>query len=151
MRCEMCDREGQLRRALIEGVEMNVCQECVRYGTVFEEKKATILMKPKKTAIPYSKDVFKEMDQFLVPEWNKKIAKARENKQLTREQLGAKVGEKTVTIAKIENEELRPPDETIKRIEKELDISLFQKIEGGSVKRTEAKGFTIGDLLKNAK
>jgi len=154
MKCEICGREAHLHRAhraLVEGVEMMVCQECSRYGTPIEEKKRKE-MKPKKKVIPYSRDVFKNMDQVLVSDWGKKIARAREQKGMTREELGAKVGEKTVTIAKIENEELRPPDETVKKIEKELGISLFQKVEGTVVRRAgEPKSLTIGDLLKNAK
>lgn len=151
MKCEICGRDAHLRRALVEGVEMMVCQDCSRYGTPIEEKKRRET-KLKKKAVPYSRDVFKNMDQELVSGWGRKIARAREQKGMTREQLGARVGERTVTIAKIENEELRPPDETVKKIEKELEISLFQKVEGAVVRRAgESKGLTIGDLLKNAK
>ena len=68
---------------------------------------------------------------------------------MTREELGAKVGEKTTTIAKIENEELRPPDETVKKLEKVLEISLFCEVENAVVKHKKARTLTLGDLLKN--
>ncbi len=153
MRCEICGREARLKRALVEGVEMMVCEECARYGIVLPEKKksvATVRGKVKKT-VPYSKDIFEEMKFELVPEWGKKIKEARQRKGMSREELGAKVGEKTTTIAKIENEELRPPDETVKKLEKVLEIKLFQEVTDAVVKHGEARPLTLGDLLKNAK
>jgi len=155
MRCEICGKEAKLKRALVEGVEMMVCQDCARYGIVLPEKKQqgtlAAAAKLKKKPLPYSKDVFEEMKQELVPDWGRKIKEARERKGMSREELGAKVGEKTTTIAKIENEELRPPDETVKKIEKVLEIKLFQEIENAVVKHKEVRPLTLGDLLKNAK
>ena len=150
MKCEICGKEAKLRRALVEGVEMLVCQECSRYGIVLPEKRAFV-PKPKKKPIPYSKDVFEEMDKDLVPDWGKKIREARERKGLSREQLGAMVGEKTTTIAKIENEELRPTDETVKKLEKVLEIKLFQEVGEALIKSKGGRPLTIGDLFKNAK
>jgi len=153
MRCEICGKEAKLRRALVEGVEMMVCDECSKYSIVLPERKrrmAVPAMKVKKI-VPYSKDVFEEMRLELVADWGKKIKEARLKKGLSREELGAKVGEKTTTIAKIENEELRPPDETVRKLEKVLEIKLFQEIEGAVVKHGEVRPLTLGDLLKNAK
>ena len=152
MRCEICGREAKLKRAMVEGVEMMVCQECSRYGVILpEKKKTTTIAKKTKKIIPYSKDVFEEMKQELVSDWGKKIKEARERKGMSRQELGAKVGEKTTTIAKIENEELRPPDETVRKLEKVLEIKLFQEIEDAVVKHKEIRPLTLGDLLKNAK
>ncbi len=148
MKCEVCGREARLKRTLIEGVEMMACEECSKYGKVLPERKKVVIKKPKKI-VPYSKDVFENMNKELVPEWGTKIREARERKGLTREELGAKVGEKTTTIAKIENEELRPPDETVKRLEKILEINLFHEVESAIVKRKKARPLTLGDLLKN--
>jgi len=151
MRCEICGKEAKLRPALVEGVEMLVCQDCSKYGIVLPERRAAPVRKPKKKPAPYSKDVFEEMRQELVADWGRKIKEARERAGMSRQELGAKVGEKTNTIAKIENEELRPPDATVKKIEKLLGISLFQEVEGGVVKKKEARPLTLGDLIKNEK
>ncbi|HEC76683.1 MAG TPA: TIGR00270 family protein [Thermoplasmatales archaeon] len=150
MKCEICGKEAKLKRVMVESVEMMVCHECSKYGIVLPEKRR---VKPvlKKKSIPYSKDVFEEMTVEIVPEWGRKIREAREKKGMSREELGAKVGEKTSTIAKIENEDLRPPDKTVKKIEKVLEIKLFQKVEKEIVKHREAKPLTLGDLLKNEK
>ena len=147
MKCEICGKEAKLRRALVEGVEMMVCYECSKYGIILPDKKP--VTKPKRKIVPYSRDVFEEMNKELVPDWGKKIKMAREAKGMTREELGAKIGEKTTTIAKIENEELRPPDETVKKLEKVLEISLFCEVENAVVKHKKARTLTLGDLLKN--
>ncbi len=140
----MCGKDTKLFRTLIEGSEMMVCRECTKYGVIVPEK----TLKFKKTS-PYSKDIFDEMKKELVDEWGKKIKEARERKGLTREQLGAKIGEKTITIAKIENEELRPSDETVKKLEKFLEINLFCDIDSITLKPKKAKAITLGDLIKN--
>ena len=149
MRCEVCGREtNKLYPVIIEGVEMMVCDECKKFGKLVKKKKKATPIKKVKKIVPYSKDVFQNMDKDLIPGWGEKIKVARELKKWSREQLGAKVGEKTNTIAKIENEELRPPDETVKKIEKALDIQLFQKIEDAVIKKKKARNLTLGDLLK---
>lgn len=149
MRCEVCGRETKkLYHVLIEGVEMMVCEECKKFGKLLAPQKKKVISKPIKRVIPYSKDIFQNMDKDLLPGWGEKIRKAREARGWSREQLGAKVGEKTNTIAKIENEELRPPDETVKKLEKLLEIQLFEKIEGHIIKHKEKKKLTLGDLVK---
>ncbi len=147
MRCELCGKEeGNLRRVIIEGAEMRVCSACALYGKVLPEER-----KPKPVSIKakgkyYGKDVFEKMGKELVPDWGKKIKKAREKKGISREELGALVGEKTTAIAKIENQELRPSDEKAKKLEKLLDIVLFQEVESAVMKKRERTSLTIGDI-----
>jgi len=150
MRCELCGREeGRLQRVIIEGVEMMVCSTCSAYGkpvTTPRVKKATAAPPPRKEY--YGRDIFEKMNLEIVPDWGERIRRAREGKGLSRQELGAMVGEKTTAIAKIENQELRPPDEKAKKIEKVLDITLFQEVKQAVVKKKDAKRLTIGDLLK---
>lgn len=148
MICEICGKEAKLFRILIEGTEMMVCKECSQHGKILPHKKKVEKLKIKKV-IPYSRDIFKEMNKDLIPNWGKEIKRARERKRMTREELGAKVGEKTTTIAKIENEELRPRDETVKKLEKVLEIKLFQEIGNAIIKPKKTKPLTLGDLIKN--
>ena len=89
------------------------------------------------------------METFLVPNWAEKIKNTREKKGLTREQLGAAIGQRTITIAHIENGELYPTDEMARKIERELDIVLLEKIASTGQTTNATKGVerTIGDLL----
>ena len=99
---------------------------------------------------PKQKDVYKDMDKELVNNWNQIIKNAREKKGLSRQELGFKIGERTVTIAKIENGDLRPSDKVVQKLEKELEINLIEEVKEVSTASSafSGKGFTIGDFIK---
>jgi putative transcription factor len=100
---------------------------------------------------PREKDVYKDMTKELVSNWNKIIKNAREKKKLSREELGFKIGERTVTISKIENGELRPSDNMIKKLEKELGITLMEEVTSPppySTGSRTGRGLTLGDFIK---
>ena len=155
MQCELCGNEGNCKPALVDGVKMMVCQGCMRHGKAISveissdsPKKSPDLKKIKK---PKQKDVYKDMNKELVTNWNNIIKNARQKKGLSREQLGFKIGERTVTISKIENGDLRPSDEIAKKLEKELDISLFEeinKVPSYMTSSTSKSSLTLGDFIK---
>jgi putative transcription factor len=152
MQCELCGRECDCRAAIVDGVKMMVCPGCVRHGELI---KVTPPSKPQKPIIdrikrPPVKDVYKDMDKELVKDWNTKIKNARKKKGLTREQLGFKIGERTVTIAKIENGDLKPSDKIVTKLEKELDIKLLEAVEriSSNLSTSSSKGLTLGDFIK---
>jgi putative transcription factor len=141
---------------------MYVCPECIKYseGTVPPEptrpgsppQTSRILVS--KTKQP-ERDIFKDkaMEKELVSNWNHRIEDARKKKGLTREELGFKIGERTVTIAKLEHGDLRPSDQMIAKLEKELNISLMEEVKAapaGSQTRPH-DGFTLGDFIKTEK
>jgi len=153
MQCELCGRENKgCREATVDSVSMMLCPDCIRHGENVvpiiktpTKVKSFIARKAKKTT---SKDIYDGMEKELVSNWFELIKKARKKKGLTREDLGFKIGERTVTIAKIENGDLRPPDKMIIKLEKELEIRLMEEVKkvttGGHVQR----GMTIGDFIK---
>ena len=157
MQCELCGREGQgFRPAEVDGVEMMLCQSCMVHGKGIERSRSStdgtrpnIINRIRK---PKVKDVYKNMNQELVSNWKDVIKNARKAKGLSREELGFKIGERTVTIAKIENGDLRPSDKIVKNLEKFLDIKLVEQVKEvtkvsstGSMSRT---GLTLGDFIK---
>jgi putative transcription factor len=150
MLCELCGRETKnLIKVLVERTTMEVCEGCAAYGKILTEptkKKTPIKSSPRKYQ---ERDIFEGMDTVLVPNWAKKIKTKREKKGLTREQLGAAIGQRTITIAHLENGELHPTDEMARKIERELNIVLLEKITSAGQKTdttTEVER-TIGDLL----
>ena len=89
------------------------------------------------------------MEKELITNYNEVIKEARKKKGLTREDLGFKIGERTVTIAKIENGDLRPSDKTIVKLEKELEITLLEEVK--TIKPGHAQtgsGMTLGDFIR---
>ena len=93
------------------------------------------------------------MDKELVSGWNDLIKNARKKKGLSREELGFKIGERTVTISKIENGDLRPSDKMVEKLEKELEITLIEKVSGVSTipHSSQSRGLTLGDFIKKEK
>jgi putative transcription factor len=155
MQCELCGRTCDCKAATIDGVMMMLCPDCIKHGEVIQTPKApSVLQRPLLGRIkkPPVKDIYKDMTKELVTGWNEIIKKAREKKGLTREELGFKIGERTVTISKIENGDLRPSDKMIEKLEKELGIKLVEEVSGTSaslgVSRSEGR-LTLGDFIKS--
>jgi putative transcription factor len=163
MPCELCGRECKgCREAIIDGAKMFVCPDCRKFGegAVQEEPVRTAAptfiprTAPKKQWKP-EKDIYadKVMAKELVSNWNHRIEDARKKKGLTREELGFKIGERTVTIAKLENGALRPSDPIIVKLEKELGITLLEEVKTaptGPTTQTKAS-YTLGDFIKTDK
>ena len=157
MQCELCGNDcgDRCRQAEIEGVRMMLCPSCMRHGQGVQEVRDTTVQ-VQRSLIRRSrrighKDVYEGMNRELVNDWGDIIKKARENKGLTREQLGFKIGERTVTISKIENGELRPSDKVAQKLEKELSISLFEEVKAISTTsstQSGSQGYTLGDFIK---
>jgi putative transcription factor len=158
MQCELCGKEyRECRPAEVDGVRMLLCFKCLRHGQGVKEVVETpekvqrsLASRLKRAKV---KDVYENMNKELVPGWHELIKHARMKKGLSREELGFRIGERTVTIAKIENNDLRPSDSVAEKLEKELGITLFEEIKrvarssGGS----SSSGLTIGDFLKTEK
>lgn len=159
MQCELCGRECSCRPASVDNVRMMLCPDCLKqHGTSVKENKvdSSVSTRPFLGRIkkPVEKDVYKDMDKELVSGWNEIIKKAREKKGLSREELGFRIGERTVTIGKIENGDLRPSDTVVGKLEKELDIHLIEEVKSVSNLSAGSRsgtGLTLGDFIKKEK
>jgi putative transcription factor len=161
MPCELCGRECKgCREAIIDGAKMYVCPECIRYAEGGVQQEEPVSSSPQvRRPLTYKprqgppKDIYKNMVKELVSNWNTIIEAARKKKGMTREELGFRIGERTVTIAKIENGDLRPSDQMITKLEKELGISLLEEIkEPAATPQTPSQTkFTLGDFIKSDK
>ncbi len=154
MSCELCGRESKgCRAGVIDGVKMMLCPDCMRHGegvrdvaTTHASVKRAVFQRIKKSS---PKDVYKDMEKELVSNWPDIIKEARKKKGLSREELGFKIEERTVTISKIENGDLRPSDKMIAKLEKELGISLLEKVKEVTATHHSSTGMTLGDFIKN--
>jgi len=146
------DDATHLNLVFVESAKMQVCNSCTTYGTpvTIKQQSSTTPATPIQKIEPYSgKDIFKGMNQELIDDYGTLMREARQRQSLSREELGARISEKTNTIAKIENQELRPSDKKARILEKNLGISLYLTVEPAVVKKRQVQGITIGDLLKD--
>jgi len=156
MQCELCGKESRgCMEAAVDGVNMMLCPDCIKHGESAVPISKTpvnvkrfVLQRIRKSA---PKDIYKNMEKELISNWSEVIKKARKKKGLSREDLGFKIGERTVTISKIENGNLRPPDKMIAKLEKELGISLLEEVKKVSTDHHVRTGMTLGDFIKTEK
>ncbi len=160
MICELCGKDvPRLHRVVIEGVIMNVCDDCARFGK--EVKKGEIPKEVKylppevvRERVERAKkrryrDI--EEEEVLVEDYPELIRKARESRGWTQEDLAKRILEKKTVISKLERGEMRPDEKLIKKLEKVLNIRLKEKVSGVYRKEEKkARGMTLGDLLSGA-
>lgn len=156
MQCELCGNESsKCRLADVDGVRMMLCPSCMKHGRSVKEATVATTNNIQRSILtrirrPKEKDVYEGMDRELVSNWGDLIRVARKKKGLSREQLGFNIGERTITIAKIENGDLRPPDKIAKKLEKNLSISLFEEVKKISTSSdgSHPGSLTLGDFIK---
>lgn len=140
---------------------MSVCGNCVKFGVEVAGPKQEVTGRSTATQAlerraksRQSRDIYRDMEEELIPDYGEVIRKARERKGMTVEDLGAKILERVPVLQKVEKGALHPPDSLVKKLEKELDVKLMEKPEApagmGSQKAKGSGSFTIGDLIKDA-
>jgi len=164
MECEMCGKKVATRRYMVDKTVMNLGIECSKYGQPLDGTAAAGTQASmhqnleRRAGRMTSRNVYDAQDvaMVLVDDYGPRIHKAREAKGLTHDQLGNKVSARVPELKHIEAGKLRPSDELTKKLEKELGITLMERIEGpppavsGVKKPGPKQGLTIGDLLKDA-
>lgn len=171
VQCEMCGAETASPKTVkIEGAELQVCDECADFGTEVTQQSTS------STSTKYStssssgssssqsststsggssggrrrRDMFDEMEE-LASDYHTRIRSARENADLTQEELANSINEKVSLIRKLEHGDMMPSDEVQKKLERRLDISLAGGDEAGDEdweSEGSDSGLTLGDMVK---
>ena len=164
MPCEMCGATsaGPLKTVLIEGAELQVCQNCARYGKEVQGKNqqksrfspgkvvgmggghapSTQTQKP-------IRDLFDQMGGEIVDDYAERVRLARLKLGLSQKELALELKIKELLLKKIEKGELIPEDEIRKKLEAALEISLLGN-EGEDVQdyTQNRMATTMGDLIR---
>ncbi|WP_292461163.1 multiprotein bridging factor aMBF1 [Methanothermococcus sp.] len=155
MQCELCGKEvNKLRTVKIEGVEMQVCDECAKFGVSpksYSRKPKKFLGRgapqTKKTIRRPKRDLFDSL-KMIVEDYGDVIKEARMKKGMDLKELAKRVGIKESTLHKIERNELEPEEKYVKRLEKELNITLYEEGEQEYNTCSSRNEFTLGDFVK---
>ncbi|NIA11921.1 MAG: TIGR00270 family protein [Nitrospiraceae bacterium] len=115
MQCELCGKDirEKSHRVIIEGTELNVCDECARYGHEVKQipkvtaKTSGITFRARSRRRP---DIFDQMGDELLSDYGGVIRRARESHGMSHEELALKIREKASLLKKIEREDLRPQE-----------------------------------------
>lgn len=139
--CELCGKESSLNKAQVEDVTLRVCNNCLVFGKILEEKK----IQQYKIAKVYL------IEDDVVENCGNLIKNAREKKGITQKELADNIKERESLISKIEKNEFKPNISTAKKFEKFFSIKLIYKegIPEKQTKNPKAGMFTIGDAVKS--
>ncbi len=138
--CEMCGKVSSLVLAELESVDLNVCENCAKYGRI---KKRPLELK-------LSKPTPQRPEYVLVENYPALIRNSREKRQLTQEQFAKFLNEKESLIHKWEAGTLKPDVETARKMERALGLRLVRLEEAiPTVKTSISKEeLTLGDFVK---
>lgn len=147
--CDLCGKaDERLFRTLIEGVELNVCSGCSKFGKVVGQIRKPI-KEIQKRKIPET--IEEEKIELLAEDYAGLIKKKRESMGLSQKDFSIKINEKEATIHKIETGHFTPPIAMARKLEKILGVKLVEGHEErheAHRKNRKEEGFTLGDFIK---
>ncbi len=141
--CELCGKQDKLVTAIVEGTELNVCENCGKYGKIIRKP-----VLPKKEFVKTKTEP--EIVEKVMSDYSKKIREARQAKNMTQEEFAKMLNEKESIIQKIETGTFKPSIDLARKLEKKLGITLIEKDETVNIdlKKGNTGTLTIGDLIK---
>ncbi len=161
MMCEMCGKEVPVTRPVfIERTKLNVCPNCAKFGDEnrgasgpSQGPSAQIIEQrlERRNRRMQTKDVYAGRDNVqLIEGYGEAIRKARSARGMDAEQFAASISEKKGIIMKVESEALTPDDRLVKKIEKALDITLTETVQGGGAigRGNPNAKMTLADFIK---
>ena len=149
--CDLCGKvEENLARVLIEGVELEVCPACSKFGKVISPVRR---LSPKEQHKQFQKRAVSKIEEkieLLVEDYAEVIKKRRESLGLTQKDFANKISEKESVIHKIESGIWQPDLALTKKLEKVLGVKLIEEHleKYSAAKKKKEEGFTLGDFIK---
>jgi putative transcription factor len=133
--CPICGGKiwGGGEKVLIEGAKIRVCQSCAQHGKKIRTKSrpSSRTRKKYKRKSSSKKSTTHKRDRapevVVVDDYNKRIRRARESRNLTQEKFAKNLKEKESLIRRIENKKTKPTIKLAKKIEHTYGITLLKK------------------------
>ena len=149
MACELCGEKRELFISIIEGVKLNVCNQCSTHGRVVKETKVFNETRIRKAA---SKNLIEE-GIAIRQNYGELIKISREKLGLRQDELSNKLAIKESLLRSIENNKMEPSLNLAKKIELFLGVKIIEEFKiDNSMKPDKKNGtLTIGDLIKSSK
>jgi putative transcription factor len=152
MQCEMCGNDAELKKTKIEGAVLKVCEECQEAGEVMETSSSSSSSRSTSRSTSTSKRRSKPKGQQeeLVGDYDTRVKQAREEKDLSIEELADRLNEKESVIHRIESGKLKPDKSLAKKIESKLGLDLYEELSDVDYEARSGSsndgGATIGDV-----
>lgn len=144
--CEMCGASGDLKETRVEGTVLDLCDDCQEMGEPVDQSdnvtQATRTTTPSRSQEP--------ADNEVVPDFDNRVKRAREDHGLSVSGLADQLKEKDSVVRRVESGDLTPDQDLARKFERTLDITLYEtppELEGGGRDRTTTEQ-TIGDVAE---
>lgn len=119
--CELCGKEtDSTQKTKIEGATLSVCESCSDMGETVSKKSKK--KKKRKSSGPRTQKV-------LVSDYGSRVKEAREEEQISINELADELNEKSSLISKIEKEDLKPDNSLAKKLSDRLGVDLYTNAE----------------------
>ncbi|MBD3210065.1 TIGR00270 family protein [Candidatus Micrarchaeota archaeon] len=149
--CDICGRTPVRAQILLEGAKLLACARCMKSGKIihrFDEGEQAKEAPPPPSPMAASEEV--------VEDYAKRIREARQKAKIPIAVVAERISEKESYLHGIETSRLTPTIEVARKLEKELGITLIEKVEASSAPSAAAakKKFsapTLGDMLEGGK
>lgn len=147
--CTLCGKNvDKLFLAEVEGSEIEVCEDCGKFGRVIEELRPK-KEKERKFLIEKEAPELEEPEEEFKPNYGKLIIQARQKMGLERKEFAMKINEKGSIIRRVELQQMVPDENLKRKIEDFLDIELTQIYKQKKFHPKPAKGtLTLGDIIE---
>lgn len=143
--CSICGRKEATVIAVIEGVSLEVCDECAKLGRVSKR------IKEKKKVVKKVAQVRPEVEETVVLDFAKRIREVREKNKMTQEEFAKALNEKLSVMRHVENGTLVPSLKLAKKIENKFGIRLIEvqgEVSGEELSHEKVETATLGDLIE---
>jgi putative transcription factor len=145
--CSICGTKKATVVAIIEGVELEVCDECAKLGSVIRR------IEPKKKVVKKTKKVESkpEIEETVVLDFAKIIKEARETSGMTQEEFAKALNEKLSVMKHVENGNLVPSLKLARKIEEKFGVKLIEvqgEVSGELIPEESIETATLGDLIE---
>ena len=146
--CELCGKTAPIVPALVEGVSLDICSACAKFGKILHRPKVEAILQ--KSPL-YHKQKQDEPKFAVVENYADCIRKKREELGIKQIDLARMVAERESVIQKMENGELEPSLDLAKKLEKRLHIKLIEenKDDLKAPLHEKTEGFTLGHFIKS--
>lgn len=146
MNCDLCGKETELYRALVEGTELTVCGSCAKYGKVTGKIKIVI---PEKKLREKKAPAVEEAIEVVAGNLGELLKRKREELGLNQPDFAKKIAEKESMLQKLETGAIRPTLERARELERMLGLKLVEELKEEPVSQQKSKDvMTLGDFVK---
>ena len=149
----MCGKvEENLSRTMIEGVELDVCGQCSKFGKVIAPvKRYSPKEQHKMIQISHPRAPKEEKIELLAENYPELVKKKRESMGLSQKDFALRINEKESTLHNIETGHFEPSMEMTRKLEKALGIKLIEMHDDeplAAERKKKEGGFTLGDFIR---